>query len=81
MLTLSDYDATGGNAAKIYVERIADVKILNASAVDVTSALVAAGILVGEASDDDAIVETFGEDWADVARYALGIKTNPDVPL
>lgn len=80
MLTLSDYDATGGNAAKIYVERIADVTILNASAVDVTSTLAAAGILVGETSGD-AIVETFGADWSDVARYALGIKTNPDVEL
>ena len=29
----------------------------------------------------DAVVSVFGSDWADVARYALGIKTNPDTPL
>ena len=73
-----NYDATKGNAAKIYVARVADVKILTPQNVDVTAQLKAASILVGIADPVGAIEETFGEDWADVARYALGIKTNPD---
>lgn len=80
MLTLSNYDGSQGDAAAIYVENVSQVIVKTAQGVDETARLVAAGILFGETTDD-AIVETFGESWADVARYALEIKTNPDTPL
>lgn len=80
MLTLSNYDGSQGDAAAIYVENVSQVIVKTGLGVDETARLVAAGILVGETTDD-AIVETFGESWADVARYALEIKTNPDTPL
>lgn len=81
--TFKNYDATNGNAAKIYVALVSGVKILTPQNVDVTAQLKAADILVGgeEPSAGGAIEETFGSDWADVARYALGIKTNPDEEL
>lgn len=83
MLTLSNYDASNGDASKIYVDKISDVVVKNVGGVDVTAALISAEILVGNATPTgtDAIVETFGESWSDVARYALEIKTNPDVEL
>ena len=81
--TLDNYDATNGNAYKIYVKNTSETAVLNVGGSDITAALISAGVLVGNATptETDAIVETFGADWADVARYALGIKTNPDEAL
>ena len=78
--TLDNYDATNGNAYKIYVKNTSETAVLNVGGSDITAALISAGVLVGNAPAD-AIVETFGADWADVARYALEIKTNPDEAL
>lgn len=81
--TLSNYDATNGNAAAIYVKSVSDVSVKTPLGADVTAQLIAANILIGTTTPtaDDAVVETFGESWADVARYALDIKTPEDAPL
>ena len=79
--TLSNYNATNGDASKIYVKSVADALVKTVGDVDDTARLIAAEILVGLSDSGDAIVETFGSDWADVARYALGVKTNPDSEL
>lgn len=74
MLKLKNYDATNGDAFKIIVNDAA-VQVLDPSNVDETTRLVAAKILVKPPAV--AIEAFFGADWADVARVALGIKTNP----
>lgn len=79
MLKLKNYDATGGDAFKIVVSDVAAAQILDPSNVDETSRLIAAEILVEPPAD--AVEAVFGSDWADVARVALEIKTNPTTTL
>lgn len=79
MLKLKSYDATNGDAFRIIVNDVDNVQILDPSNVDETSRLVAAKILVELTTD--AVEAFFGSDWADVARVALEIKTNPTTTL
>ena len=79
--TLKNYDASSGAAFKIYVKNASDVVVTNTQDVDVTAQLIAANILVGTEQGADAVVDVFGSLWADVARYALDIKTPEDAPL
>lgn len=79
--TLSNYDATDGAALKIYVKNTSNVVVTNTQDVDVTAQLITANILVGTEQGADAVVDAFGSSWADVARYALDIKTPEDAPL
>jgi hypothetical protein len=79
VLVLKNYDATNGDAFRIIVNDVDNVQILDPSNVDETSRLVAAKILVEPTTD--AVEAFFGSDWADVARVALEIKTNPTTTL
>jgi hypothetical protein len=79
VLKLKNYDATNGDAFRIIVNDVDNVQILDPSNVDETSRLVAAEILVEPPAD--AVEAVFGSDWADVARVALEIKTNPTTTL
>ena len=82
MLTLSGYDSSAGDALKIEVKYIDDTKVTDSSSVDVTSALVSAGILTGGykptppgPGGDSTLDVLFGETFVDVALCAL------DTPL
>ncbi len=79
MLKLNNYDATNGDAFRIIVNDVDNVQILDPFERRETSRLVAAKILVEPTTD--AVEAVFGADWADVARCALDVKTNPDATL
>lgn len=80
MLTLRNYDSSRGDAAAILVANLEGATVLDSSSIDQTQRLIEAGILRG-GSNVSAIVETFGSEWSDVARYALDVKTYPDVEI
>lgn len=69
MLTLTNYDNTNGDAAKIYVDDVSDVTVISVGGVDLTDYLKGVYVLVGF------LAETFGESFVDVALCAV------DTPL
>lgn len=76
MLTLTDYDNTNGDAAKIYVDDVSDATVISVGGVDVTDYLKGASVLVGEGGGGSYfLAETFGESFVDVALCAV------DTPL
>lgn len=76
MLTLTDYDNTNGDAAKIYVDDVSDATVISVGGVDLTDYLKGVSVLVGEGGGDSYfLADTFGESFVDVALCAV------DTPL
>ena len=74
--TLTNYDNTNGDAAKIYVDNVDDTVVYDVSSADVTSYLKGISVLVGEGGGGSYfLAETFGESFVDVALVAV------DTPL
>lgn len=76
MLTLTDYDNTNGDAAKIYVDDVSDATVISVGGVDLTDYLKGVSVLVGEGGGGSYfLADTFGESFVDVALCAV------DTPL
>ena len=76
MLTLTNYDNTNGDAAKIYVDDVSDATVISVGGVDLTDYLKGVSVLVGEGGGGSYfLAETFGESFVDVALFAV------DTPL
>lgn len=76
MFTLTDYDNTNGDAAKIYVDDVSDATVLSVGGVDLTDYLKGVSVLVGGGGGGSYfLADTFGESFVDVALCAV------DTPL
>lgn len=71
MLVLNGYDSSDGNAASIVVPYLNRVTIYNTSSVDVTSALITAGVLTGGESP---VVVALAHAW--IANLANALAVN-----
>lgn len=76
MFTLTDYDNTNGDAAKIYVDDVSDATVISVGGVDLTDYLKSVSVLIGVGGGGSYfLAETFGESFVDVALCAV------DTPL
>lgn len=75
MFTLTDYDNTNGDAAKIYVDDVSDATVISVGGVDLTDYLKSVSVLIGGGGGSYFLAETFGESFVDVALCAV------DTPL
>ena len=76
MLTLTNYDNTNGDAAKIYVDDVSDATVISVGGDDLTDYVKGVSVLVGEGGGGSYfLADTFGESFVDVALCAV------DTPL